>query len=111
MNKLYKRWRNTYDGYDLNPSTDFFMSSLLNYAVKIKRANGNQSDAALQLAVFHSAGLIKLTNIYSMLGPVQPGNLLSLLGWPTVVHEWRCYITSVLSDGTIVSCVSVHMRE
>jgi hypothetical protein len=38
---------NTFNDYDLNPSMDFFMTSLLvTYAVEVKEADGTQPGAA-----------------------------------------------------------------
>ncbi len=73
---------------------------LLGYALEAKRSDGSEKEAQLQLALFHSAILIKLFAIH---GPeAKYCEIPPMLGWTMIGHRWQFHITSFLEDGNIV---------
>jgi hypothetical protein len=102
---LYDKWKATFPDYDLSPLADTYTRNLLvSYALEAKRSDGSEKEAQLQLALFHSAVLIKLYNILSENRlDMGYGDVPPMLGWTMVGHRWQFHITSFLEDGNIVS--------
>ncbi|KAK5019125.1 hypothetical protein LTR60_000416 [Cryomyces antarcticus] len=98
---LYERWAIRHPGVSMSHMQDAYTSSLLlSYAIELKEPSGDQSEASIQLAVYHTALLQKMRDLAQISGSTEP--VPALLGWTVVGHEWKPHITSMLEDGNII---------
>ncbi|TKA47821.1 hypothetical protein B0A49_13251 [Cryomyces minteri] len=98
---LYERWAIRHPGVSMSHMQDAYTSSLLlSYAIELKEPSGDQSEASIQLAVYHTALLQKMRDLAQISGSTEP--VPALLGWTVVGHEWNPHITSMLEDGNII---------
>jgi hypothetical protein len=99
---LYTRFEKAHPRLDLSHLTDAYTGRVLvTYALEGKTNTGDQTEATLQLSIFHAAALQKLKSFHGKTADL--GQIPPMLGWTMVGHEWRCSITSFATDESIVS--------
>lgn len=104
VDSLYQDFRTAYPMLDLSHLTDAYTGRLLvNYALEVKVSDGHKDEACLQLAIFHAAVLQKLKSFLGLTTEsVDLSQIPPMMGWTMVGQEWRCFITSFATDGSIV---------
>jgi hypothetical protein len=77
---------------------------LLGPGLEVKEFGGSQTEALLQVGIYSVAWLQKICQLI-MLGGEMPSsdNVPPIIGWTVVGHDWKAYLTSLQSDGSIVS--------
>ncbi|SLM34960.1 hypothetical protein LPUS_03952 [Lasallia pustulata] len=105
VDSLYQDFRTAYPMLDLSHLTDAYTGRLLvNYALEVKVSDGHKDEACLQLAIFHAAVLQKLKSFLGLTTEsVDLSQIPPMMGWTMVGQEWRCFITSFATDGSIVT--------
>ena len=105
VNGVYDSFAAKHPGMTVSHLQDAYTRSLvIDYAVEVKEPSGDQSQASMQLALFHAALLRKFESLVAMSGQsTSRDRFPPLLGRTVVGHDWRSYITSMAEDDSIVS--------
>ncbi|KAL4885946.1 hypothetical protein BJY04DRAFT_119748 [Aspergillus karnatakaensis] len=93
VHEVYHNFRNTSPDETISQTTDPFTQRVALFSgFAVKDSNGGNTEALVQLAIWLSAGLEKLSELQALSAKPDNSELLPAIGWTVIGHDWKGYI-------------------